>query len=317
MRAINLAGTPGLAALRAQADYDKRALAFLEKRRQMGAISAKQYTDEYVSITNDLEQQNSAIQSILDEQAQKAQAAAQARKDAAKKAAEAAKKAIEAGGDNAAAFLKSLEPAYDASLKKADQARADARKAVDDAAKKAAAEAAAAREFNLPPGLQVAQARAEALGQPLLPILRKLRDAARKSLATGKLSWQAQIDAYNEIASLNDEIKNLATDAKQKADGVQPMKWAWLGNEQGWKLVPASHGRDLAAPPVPAAVTARINARLDRMPPLYGGTIPGRVSGTITINGGLHLHGVQDVRGLENELTRRGQQRPQTRRGPV
>jgi hypothetical protein len=47
-----------------------------------------------------------------------------------------------------------------------------------------------------------------------------------------------------------------------------------------------------------------------------GGTARGFVGG-VTINGGLHLHGVQDVRGLENELTRRGQQRPQTRRGPV
>jgi hypothetical protein len=47
-----------------------------------------------------------------------------------------------------------------------------------------------------------------------------------------------------------------------------------------------------------------------------GGAARGFVGG-VTINGGLHLHGVQDVRGLENELTRRGQQRPQTRRGPV
>jgi hypothetical protein len=38
---------------------------------------------------------------------------------------------------------------------------------------------------------------------------------------------------------------------------------------------------------------------------------------TVTINGGLHLHGVQDVRGLEQQLTKRTQQRPQTRRGPV
>jgi hypothetical protein len=29
------------------------------------------------------------------------------------------------------------------------------------------------------------------------------------------------------------------------------------------------------------------------------------------------LHGVQDVRGLEQQLTKRTQQRPQTRRGPV
>jgi hypothetical protein len=321
-RAVALAGTPSLTALRAQADYDKRALAFLEKRRQMGAINAKKYTDEYVALTNDLAQQNSGIQSILDDQARKVADAARTRKEAAKRAAEraaaAAKKALQDTSDSLSAFItEGLEPGFKQTLANADKARRDAVRKMDADAKKAAAAAAAAREFNLPPELQVAQARAEALGRPLLPILRKMRDAARKALASGKLSWQSQIDAYNEIASLNDQIKNLATDAKKKVGGVQAMKWAWLGNEQGWKLVPASHGRDLAAPLVPQRVTDMINARIDRRGPLLPLADARHPYAGITINGGLHLHGVQDVRGLENQLTRRTQQRPQTRRGPV
>ncbi len=38
-------------------------------------------------------------------------------------------------------------------------------------------------------------------------------------------------------------------------------------------------------------------------------------SGQFVINGGVHLHGVQDVKGLEDELARRAKTRPQVRRG--
>jgi hypothetical protein len=56
-----------------------------------------------------------------------------------------------------------------------------------------------------------------------------------------------------------------------------------------------------------------------------GGTIPGvhvaafsgqyGPSARITINGGLHLHGIQDVNALETQLTKRAKGRPHVRRG--
>ena len=49
------------------------------------------------------------------------------------------------------------------------------------------------------------------------------------------------------------------------------------------------------------------------------GTVPGGTSGQFTggivIHGGVHMHGVQDVAGLENQITKRAKARPHTRRG--
>jgi hypothetical protein len=278
-RAIGLAGTPTLAALRTEAAYDQRAIDFLNKRFDQGKVSAKNYTDQLVSLKNDLASVTGEIKNMTKET---------------EKSTKTVEKARHAVGGAAGAY---------------------------GGAATGGGEPKKPRPvplgFTVPLGLQLQQARAEAAGKNLLPILRRMRTAAEKALKSGKLSVQAQIDAYNEIADLNSQIKDLATSTKKSVDGVKPMKWAWLGNQVGWKLVPASAGRDLAAPPVSAAVTARINARLDRMPPLLPLADARHPYAGITINGGLHLHGVQDVRGLETQLTRRTQQRPQTRRGPV
>jgi hypothetical protein len=53
-----------------------------------------------------------------------------------------------------------------------------------------------------------------------------------------------------------------------------------------------------------------------------GGTLPGTRSaafaqaGATTINGGIHLHGIQDVPALESALAKRSKRRTPSRRGP-
>lgn len=61
----------------------------------------------------------------------------------------------------------------------------------------------------------------------------------------------------------------------------------------------------------------RIEAQFATVGP--GGTVPGvrshQFNAGITIHGGLHVHGVQDVPGLENQIVKRAKSRPHTRRG--
>ena len=68
--------------------------------------------------------------------------------------------------------------------------------------------------YQTPLGLQVALAREQATGSGMGATLRAARAAARRAIASGKLSLQAQIEAWNEIASLNDQLKNTAKAAK-------------------------------------------------------------------------------------------------------
>jgi len=63
----------------------------------------------------------------------------------------------------------------------------------------------------------------------------------------------------------------------------------------------------------------RLEVGLAMMGP--GGTIPrgagrgGQFTAGVTINGGVHMHGVQDVPGLENQIAKRAKARPHVRRG--
>lgn len=64
----------------------------------------------------------------------------------------------------------------------------------------------------------------------------------------------------------------------------------------------------------------RVKARLSQVGP--GGTIPSTSpqfalagGSSLTVNGGLHLHGIQDMRALESEFAKRAKQRPTVRRG--
>jgi hypothetical protein len=67
--------------------------------------------------------------------------------------------------------------------------------------------------YQLPPRLELAQARADALGLNLRPILIRMRDAAYRALRSGHLAIQAQTDAWNAITQINDQLKNSARKA--------------------------------------------------------------------------------------------------------
>ena len=90
-----------------------------------------------------------------------------------------------------------------------NKATGAAKKARDKAAK--AAQAAA--QFNVPIALQIADARAQALGLDETKILLKMKRAAERALRSGRLNAQGQINAWNEIASVNQQLNSAATSA--------------------------------------------------------------------------------------------------------
>ena len=81
------------------------------------------------------------------------------------------------------------------------------------------------RDFAVPVQLQVADARAQALGTSETGILRRIKQAAQRALQSGRLSAQGQIDAWNEIASVNQALANAAQQLAQKGkDFTEPLK---------------------------------------------------------------------------------------------
>jgi len=67
--------------------------------------------------------------------------------------------------------------------------------------------------FDFSARLQLQQARAEALGQSLRPVLLAMRRAAYRALHSGRLAIEAQTDAWNAIAQLNGQLKQGAQNA--------------------------------------------------------------------------------------------------------
>lgn len=203
--------------------------------------------------------------------------------------------------------IRSIDQANVQDAKRAEsKAAADARKAA--AARKKAAEerkkaAERAKQFDVPLALQVADARAQALGLPEKSILEKIRAVAQKALKSGRLGLQGQLDAWNEIGQLNDELK-------QKVQG---------------DLTKFKHVNTAAIVAGLGLTADQLRAERVRLAQVgAGGTVPGKRTpafagatggGGFTINGGLHLHGVQNLRQLEDELEKRRRSRPSLRRG--
>jgi hypothetical protein len=87
------------------------------------------------------------------------------------------------------------------------------RGAAKDAADKAKEIADKMKQYDVPLNLQVAQARAEALGLPserIATILRRIRASAQKAIKSGRLGLEGYKSAWDTIASVNDQLKNLA-----------------------------------------------------------------------------------------------------------
>lgn len=159
--------------------------------------------------------------------------------------------------------------------------------------------------FAVPLALQVAQARDAALGKDsaLKRVLEKIKAVALKALKSGKLGFQGQLDAWNAIASVNDQLKNQVRKAATKFKHVN------VG-----KIVA---GLDSLS----RSDALRLRQQLAQVG--AGGTIPsGRTpafagaggGGGITFNAPVHFHGVQNVKQMEDELQKRARQRPAPRR---
>jgi hypothetical protein len=247
-----------LGLLRQEVTLDRSALAFLAKQRAQGKITRKQYDTEYRNYWNDINSTLGTISSITSAAASAVKATRDKAAAAARKAAEARRKAAREQAqddrEQAAAVARQLKHERDIVA------------AVNRAFK---AYGAPLTSYQAPLRLQVAEARAVALGGTGDAVARRIRAAARKALESGHLALTAQKEAWDLIASVNQQLKS------QTSQFVIKYQRGLRGTQ------PAYH---------------------------VGG-------GHITINGGVHLHGIHDVTQMENELEARAKRRPVTRRG--
>jgi hypothetical protein len=185
-----------------------------------------------------------------------------------------------------------MKQTADASKKAADKAKQQRQQAAQKAA-------AAAATFTEPLGLQLAEARATALGKNLRPVLLKMRQAAYRALESHKKSIQGQIDAWNEIASLNDQLKNTLNTST-----------ADFHRRTVASVVKSIHG-----------LNAGEGKRLEQYLAGLGSGYTHRASLALAGAGGMsvgvvHVHGgVKDMKSLEDDLTKRSKGRQHTRRG--
>jgi hypothetical protein len=85
--------------------------------------------------------------------------------------------------------------------------------------------------FDFPAGLQLQQARAEALGLSIRPILLRMRAAAYRALHSGRLAVEAQTQAWDAIKSINDQLKQGAQDAA-RAQRRQALRYGAAAGSQ-------------------------------------------------------------------------------------
>ena len=209
-----------------------------------------------------------------------------------------------------ASAVNTIESAEAAAIQK--RAAAAQKRAAAAQAAKAKIQAAIEASIN-PINLQVRLARDEATNNKadLLITLRKMRQAARKAIASGKLSQQQLIEAYNQITQLNQQI----TDAVKKQNQAGKAAFKQVNQHKflsGLELTPAQR--------------KALRQRLAQLGP--GGTVGsdrvGAYGYQIGDNGRpIHVHTRVDIDGHKvAENTTRHQQRRRRRnssqrRGPV
>jgi hypothetical protein len=156
--------------------------------------------------------------------------------------------------------------------------------------------------YTEPLQFQLAIAKATATGDSkgLLAALLGARKAAYRALNSGKQAGDAQRDAWNEIGSLNDQLKQQTT-----------------GDMTYFKHLSSTRFVDSLGLNLTLAQRRAIESRFSQVGP--GGAAPTGTSNQftagITINGPMHFHGVQDVAGLEDQLMKRANARGHVRRG--
>jgi hypothetical protein len=239
---MGLAADPtNVSLLRQQIQHDQAALNFLEKLHNQHRITNKQYLAEYAAYYSDINSTLGTIASVTKQAARAGRHAAIHLPNV-------------VGGTGPIPGLGAFARTERQSLLGGFQAYARTFGPIGN--------------WQVPMGLQIAQARAGAFGttQDQDNVLRRIRAAAIRALHSGRLMGQAWIDVYNTIAGIN----------------------AQLGRQAGVANIKFKRS--------PAYNTAG-------------------VGGTVVIHGGVHLHGVQDMTAMENELEARAKRRPRPRRG--
>jgi hypothetical protein len=352
-RAIGLASDPNsLALLRAQAAHDKAAIAFAATLRASGRISNAKYTSEVSAYASDLQQTNSTVAGILQTAAQAAADKTKAAAEKTKAAAEAARAAAAQAQqglldklqlnvdrtqltkglqDDLAALLTQkagyqkiirtegathdlletllqVELAISAKKQEIADARAGEKQAqADKAAKRTQAKLDAANLLVAKSGLT------ETFKDDL---------AANKNLlAVMKRTGAAAIDIVNQQVAINGLKGQLADQiAAGKKTDDKAAGTADQANQSTRRLfqrLSASGFVNRFGAGLSGAQKRRLEVGFAMTGP--GGTLPrghsGQFTAGITINGGVHMHGVHDVAGLENELAKRAKARPAIRRG--
>jgi len=163
------------------------------------------------------------------------------------------------------------------------------------------------KNFSVPLKLQVDQAKFDALGDTagLRVALEKIRSTAEKALKSMKLGLQGQIDAWDTIKSVNDQLKNLASGAQlgfKEANTAAFVKGLGLTADQAKAL----------------------RARLSQFGP--GGTIPGSgvgafggvigPGGELVVHTHVNLDGKEVARNTTRHQQRGARRNPPQRRGP-
>ena len=204
-------------------------------------------------------------------------------------------------------------------IKSKNQEIADARKARLDAAKQATADAEQSR-------LDWAQLAVDRAG--LTDTLTDDLKATQKQLAINS----QLISVHGKTLALEQQrvgflqaIKNLrqqqADQAKKAADATDKAATATDKVTQSTRKLFRHLNATAFVNQFGANLTREQKRRLEIGLAMTGpgGTLPaghsGQFTAGVTINGGVHMHGVQDVPGLENQIAKRAKARPHVRRG--
>lgn len=165
--------------------------------------------------------------------------------------------------------------------------------------------AKAADQFSEPLKLQLEQAKFTALGKPLTSLLEKMRSVAEKAIKSGKLGIQGQIDAWNQIASINDQLQQSAQSALGQFKQLNTKALI-----AGFNLTPEER--------------KALRARLSQIGP--GGTVPGagvgafgyafNPNGTIQVNSTIKMDGKTVGTAVTNHQIKANRRNPSQRRGP-
>lgn len=157
-----------------------------------------------------------------------------------------------------------------------------------------------ADQFTLPLRLQLEAAKAAAQGKDLVPILKREKAAALKALESGKLATQAQIDAWNQITSINDQLKGAVNKTRFRHVSVS-------------KLLQSISGLTIAQKKQLEQVSAQIGA---------GGTLPPQASlafssaGAVVVHSDLYLDGKKVAQVTKKHDRKSATRRVTPRRGP-